>query len=70
MVAQHFWRSTLFDKFEFDEWYSGVGYMEDVDFFVWCFFKSMHSQFVRKRDAFITTILLPLKNMLRLGVGR
>ena len=27
-----FWQREVFDEFAYDEWYSGVGYMEDVDF--------------------------------------
>lgn len=27
-----FWRQKTFSEFSFDEWFSGVGYMEDVDF--------------------------------------
>ena len=27
-----FWRKKIFNEFKFDEWFSGTGYMEDIDF--------------------------------------
>ena len=27
-----FWRKKVFDQFKFDEWFSGTGYLEDIDF--------------------------------------
>lgn len=27
-----FWHSTVFKEFTFDEWFSGIGYFEDIDF--------------------------------------
>tara|TARA_R110000868_G_scaffold153644_10_gene379189 strand:- start:20847 stop:21761 length:915 start_codon:yes stop_codon:yes gene_type:complete len=27
-----FWDKVVFENFKFDEWYSGVGYLEDIDF--------------------------------------
>lgn len=61
-----FWRSSILKEYKFDEWYSGVGYLEDIDF-SYTVSKKNKLIFYNKAACQVVENPTPLNKMAKLG---